>query len=99
MDIKLENMSGERNGDVLIRQMLAEILTGLKIKLVQPVLEENNKIAGQLKDLQEQEQKDIAALKENLAALDVRMQQLPLVILTALRDAINQVGEGNQNED
>lgn len=97
MDLKLEHMAAEKNGDVIIRQMLAEILTGLKTKLVQPVLEENNKIAGQLKDLREQEQTDIAILKENLAALDNRVQQLPLVILAALRDAINQAGGDNQN--
>ncbi|OPX84165.1 MAG: hypothetical protein A4E53_03941 [Pelotomaculum sp. PtaB.Bin104] len=99
MDLKLEHMAVEKNGDVLIRQMLTEILTGLKTKLVQPVLEENNKIAGQLKDLREQEQTDIAILKENLAVLDNRVQQLPLVILAVLRDAINQAGEDNQNGD
>lgn len=99
MDFKLEDMTGERNGDVLIRQMLTEILTGLKTKLVQPVLEENNKIAGRLKDLQEQQQTEIAVLKKNLAALDLQMQQLPLAILGTLRDVINQVGEGNQNDE
>ncbi|MDD3652910.1 MAG: hypothetical protein PHO01_01810 [Desulfotomaculaceae bacterium] len=99
MDLKLEKTAGEKNSDVIIRQMLSEILTGLKTKLVQPVLEENNKIADQLKDLREQEQTDIAVLKENLAALDARMKQLPLVVLAALRDVINQIGEGSQNDD
>lgn len=93
MDLKIENLTGEKNGDLLIRQMLVEILSGLKAKLVQPVLEENIKIAGQLRDLKEQEITAINSLKEDLAALDNRVQQLPVVILAALRDAINQAGE------
>jgi len=89
----MENLQGWKNSDELIRQMLSDILTGLKAKLVQPVLEDNLKITSQLEELKEQAQTEIAGLKETLAELDARIQQVPLVILTAIRDAINQAGE------
>jgi len=97
VEIKLENLQGGKSGDELIRQMLSEILTGIKVKLVQPVLDDNLKIAGQLEELKEQARTEMAGLKETLAALDARIQQVPLVILAAIRDAINQAGEESQN--
>lgn len=92
MEFKIEGLRGDQTGDELIGQMLSDILTGLKTKMVQPVLEENYKIAGQLKELKAFEQAEITALKEKLAELDARIQQVPLVILSSLRDAINQAG-------
>jgi len=97
VEFKLEGLKNDKTGDELIRQMLSDILTGLKTKMVQPVLEENYKIASQLKELKTLEQSDIAELKEKLAELDARIQQVPLVILSSFRDAINQAGGGTQN--
>ncbi|OPY56877.1 MAG: hypothetical protein A4E55_01908 [Pelotomaculum sp. PtaU1.Bin035] len=99
MEVKLEGLKGDEISDELIRQMLSDILTGLKAKLVQPVLEENCKIAGQLEELKEQERTAIIDLKAALAMLDDKIQKVPLVILAALRDAINQAGGGMRNDD
>jgi len=97
VEIKFEDLKGDKTGDELIRQMLSDILTGLKTKMIQPVLEENYKIASQLKEFKTQEQSEMAELKEKLAELDTRIQQVPLVILSSFRDAINQAGGGTQN--
>lgn len=94
MDLKLE-----KAGDELVQQMLRDILVGLRTKLVQPVLEENLRIAGRLEELKEQDRAGVAELAQRLEALENKVQQVPLVILAALRDAINQAGGGNQNAD
>ncbi|MCL6558284.1 MAG: hypothetical protein K6U74_05685 [Firmicutes bacterium] len=86
MDLKIES------GDELIKQMLKDILVGLKVKLVQPVLEENLKMARKIEALKEQDRDNAAELKERLAELEAKVQQVPLIILAAIRDAINQAG-------
>jgi len=97
MDFKIEGMKGDKNGDELIGQMLSDIFTGLKTKMVQPVLDENHKISGQLKELMTQEQTEIGELKEKIAELDARIQQVPLIILSSFRDAINLAGRDTQD--
>lgn len=92
MDLKLD-----KAGDDLIQQMLRDILAGLRTKLIQPVLEENLRIAGRLEELKEQDRAAAAELIRRLEALENKVQQAPLVILAALRDAINQAGGGNQD--
>lgn len=99
MELKLEKDHVEKSSDQLIQQMLTDILAGLRAKLVQPVLEENKKIAGRLEELKAQDRAGVAELLERLEALEGKVQQVPLAILAALRDAINQAGGGNQDAD
>lgn len=95
--LKLDGLNVEKAGDDLIQQMLLDILAGLKAKLVQPVLEENIRISGRLEELKVQERARVMELLERLEALENKVQQVPLVILSALRDAINQAGGGNRD--
>lgn len=97
MELKLDRPGVEKAGDELIQQMLRDILAGLRAKLVQPVLEENLRIAGRLEELKAQDRAGVAELAERLEALESKVQQVPLVILAALRDAINQAGGGSQD--
>ncbi len=92
-------MKIEKGGDELIQQILKDILVGLRTKLVQPVLEENLKIAEHLEELKVQDRAGVTELKERLEALENKVQQVPLVILAALRDAIDQVDGENQDAD
>ena len=85
-------------GDELIQQLIKDILSGLKKKMVQPVLEENQKIAGRLEVLKAEDRAMMKELKERLEALEDKVQQIPLMILAALRDAISQVGGGSFDE-
>lgn len=85
----------EKTGDELVQKMLGDILLGLKAKMVQPVIDGNSKIASRLEELEAGNQVRIAEILERLETLEGEVQKLPLVILTAIRDAINQAGGGN----
>lgn len=99
MDFKAD--ARERTGsDEQVGQMLREILSGLKTKMVQPVIEENWKLSAQLTELKEEAQARTAEMKGHLAeimarltALENGLREVPLVVLAAIRDAINQAGK------
>ncbi len=97
MNLKTDGLV-EKAGDEIIQKMLTDILLGLKTRLVKPVLEGNSKIAGRLDELEVQNQVRVAELMERLEVLEKEVQKLPLVILAALRDAINQAGGGTPDE-
>ncbi|BAF60204.1 MAG: hypothetical protein HPY89_01520 [Pelotomaculum sp.] len=97
MEFKLELLKDEKGGDDVIQQMLGDILASLRAKLVQPVIDGNARIACRLDELDEQNRVKIAELMERLQVLEDKVRQLPLVILSALRDAINQAGGGNED--
>lgn len=97
MNLKTDGLV-EKAGDEIIQKMLTDILLGLKTRLVKPVLEGNSKIAGRLDELEVQNQARVAELMERLEVLEKEVQKLPLVILAALRDAINQAGGGTPDE-
>ena len=88
MEVKLESGKVERAGDELIQQLLVDILAGLKKKMVQPLVEGNQRIAGKLEELKAQDQAGVNDLLERLAALEMKVQQVPLVILSAIRVAL-----------
>lgn len=86
-------------GDEQVRQMLRDILSGLKAKMVQPVIEENWKLSAQLAELKEDERAWKAEIKgqleeimERLAALETGLREVPIVVLASIRDAIDQAG-------
>lgn len=94
MELKVDEIKSGVPSDELFQQILRDIMAGLKKKMVQPVLEENKKLASSLEQFREE---DLAAIRELLQRLEIvenKIQQLPLVILAAIRDAINQTGGG-----
>lgn len=95
MEFKLEGLKAEKAGDELIQQLLLDILLGLRKKMVQPVLEGNQKIAGRIEELRAQDLAGLTELKERLESLENKIQQVPLIVLAALRDAINEAGGGS----
>lgn len=98
MEHKIERVVVEKTGDELIQQMIGDILLGLKAKMVQPVMNGNAKITSRLEELEAGNQVRSAEILKKLERLEGEVQKLPLVILTAIRDAINQAGGGNQDE-
>ncbi|HBC94583.1 MAG TPA: hypothetical protein DCZ10_17220 [Pelotomaculum sp.] len=94
MELKPDEGRGGHSGDELFQQMLKDIMTGLRKKMVQPVLEENRKLASSLEQFREEDRAAIRELLQRLESLENKIQQVPLVILAALRDAINQAGGG-----
>ena len=89
-----EGKFGINENDALQQQILTDIMTGLKKKMLQPVLEENRKLAAKIEQLREEEQAANKELLHRVEALESSIQQLPLTLLAALRDAINQAGGG-----
>lgn len=98
MNLKDDGFIAEKSSDELIQKMLTDILLGLKTRLVQPVMEGNSIISGRLDELEVQNRASVAELMERIQALEKEVQRLPLVILAALRDAINQAGGGIPDE-
>lgn len=98
MNSMVEGKKYGHSGDELIQQLLKDILSGLKKKMVQPVLEENQRVAERLEALKAEDRAMMEELKERLEVLEDRVQQVPLMILAALRDAISQTGGGSFDE-
>ena len=63
-----------------IQELIKEVLTGLKNKLLEPVQEENREMALAIQSLQ-----------EKITCLERKIEESPVVMLAALRDAINNV--------
>jgi hypothetical protein len=83
-----------RGQDNEMQGILTDILIGLKGKFVQPVLDENGRVLNMLEDLKRQDREGMADLKERVALLEQKIEEIPLLVLTAIRDAINQATEG-----
>ena len=94
----LDGVKTSQAGDELIQQLLKDILSGLKKKMVQPVLEENKRIAERLEVLKAEDRAIMKELKERLDVLEAKVQQIHLMILAALRDAISQDSGGRFDE-
>ncbi len=99
MENKENRTAIEKTGDELVQKMLGDILLGLKAKMVQPVINGNAKIASRLEELEAGNQVRITEILARLDTLEGEVQKLPLVILTAIRDAINQAGGVIQDEN
>ena len=94
MELKLGEIKSSGQSDELFQQILQDIMAGLRQKMVQPVLEENKKLASSLEQFREEDRAAIRELLQRLEELENKIQQIPLLILAALRDAINQAGGG-----
>lgn len=76
--------------DEIIQRIMKEILTGLREKLTQPIIGELNRLAATVSELQEQQVTFYRETRELINRLESRVNETPLIMLTALRDAIQQ---------
>ena len=76
-----------------VHLVMKDILVGLKAKFVKPVLEENNRLAIKIEDLKEREQLHFQELLDKIRELEQKIEQTPVMILEAIRNAIEQSGE------
>lgn len=97
MEQKKERVVVEKTGDEFMQKMIGDILLGLKAKMVRPVMDGNAKIDSRLEELAAGNLAQHAEIIKQLEKLEGDVQKLPLVILTAIRDAINQAGGGNRD--
>jgi polyhydroxyalkanoate synthesis regulator phasin len=84
----------ENNRGDLAQSLMKDILTGLKQKFVQPIIDENRKLDRSLRDLKDLQSVEMENLKQRVAELEKKVEQTPTLVLTAIRDAINQTSPG-----
>lgn len=70
-----------------VQELIREVLTGLKNKMLQPIKDENKELALAIQSLQ-----------EKITCLEQKIEESPVVMLAALRDAINNV-KGEEHDD
>ena len=82
-------MTSIKNKDEL-QDILSDILVNLKLKFIQPVLNENSRLLALLEDIKVQDRAGIEELKERVDQLEKKVEEIPLLVLSAIRDAVNQ---------
>jgi len=66
----------------VIQELVKEVLTGLKSKMLEPIIEKNRMLALAIQSLQ-----------NKISYLEQKIEENPVVMLSALRDAINNAKE------
>lgn len=79
------------------QQIFLDILAGIKEKFFNPVLNENKRLTIAINKMQENEEKSIAELIGRIERLEKKVDESPIIILSALRDAINHSFGGSEN--
>lgn len=77
-----------------LQNILGDILKGLQDKFVRPVLNENNRLLNTLEEMNKADQASMEELKERVIRLEQKVDGIPLLVLTSIRDAINQASGG-----
>jgi DNA-binding transcriptional MerR regulator len=72
---------------------MKDILVGLKLKFVKPILEDNNRTVSKLEDFKEREELHFQQVLNKINELEKKIDQCPVLILEAIRNAIEQAGE------
>jgi len=77
-----------------LQDILGDILQGLQDKFVRPVLNENSRLLTTLEEIKKVDRAGIEDLKERVIRLEQKVDEIPLLVLTSIRDAINQASGG-----
>lgn len=83
-----------REGNDELQDILGDILLGLKEKFVQPVLEENNRLLATVEEMKRVDRAGMEELRDRVIRLEQKVDEIPLLVLTSIRDAINQASGG-----
>lgn len=78
--------------DEAIQGLMTEIVKGVRAKLVDPVISESRKLAEMLGDLHNKDQQELAEIKARLGRLEEAVRETPLLLLAAIKEAINRAG-------
>jgi len=77
-------------GNEPLQALLREIMLAVKEKLTRPILEETQRLSREVEKIEERQRQTQTMLNN----LQERIQENPLLILSALREAINRVEQG-----
>jgi hypothetical protein len=72
--------------------LMNDIVSGAKAKMVDPVISESRKLGRLVEELHGEDQKELQAIKERLARLEEAVRATPVLLLKAIKEAINQAG-------
>lgn len=78
--------------DEAMQELMNDIVRGVRAKLVEPVINENRKLAGLLGELHGKDQQEFKEIKARIDRLEEALQAAPLLLLAAIKEAINQAG-------
>lgn len=78
--------------DGVLQGLMSDIVKGVKTKLVEPVIGENRKLGILLEELHNKDQKEFADISARLDRLEAAVRETPLLVLAAIKEAINQAG-------
>jgi len=76
--------------------LMNDIVRGARAKMVEPVISENRKLGDLVEELHGKEQRELEAIKERLERLEEAVRAAPVILLNAIREAINQAGMGGK---
>ncbi len=75
-----------------LQGLMSDIVRGVKAKLVDPVIGESRKLAGMLGEQHSRDQQEFAQIKARLDRLEEALRETPLLLLAAIKEAINKAG-------
>lgn len=78
--------------DVALQMLMNDIVRGARAKIVEPVINENKKLSKLMEDLHHRDQKEMEAVQERLGRLEEAVRAIPVILLGAIKEAINQAG-------
>ncbi|MFZ5634419.1 MAG: hypothetical protein ACOY40_16420 [Bacillota bacterium] len=87
-------LGGDR--DDALQALMSDIVKGVRAKLVEPVLNENRNLAALLAELHKKDQQEFEEIKARMDRLEEAVRATPLLLLAAIKEAINRVGTDDQ---
>ncbi|MFZ5652637.1 MAG: hypothetical protein ACOY4I_17525 [Bacillota bacterium] len=81
---------GDQDG--AMQGLMNDIVKGVKIKLVEPVIDESRKLGKLLEEQYGSDRKEFEEIKVRLAHLEEAVKTTPVLLLAAIKEAINQAG-------
>ena len=76
--------------------LMNDIVRGARAKTVEPVISENRKLGDLVEELHGKNQRELEAIRERLERLEEAVRATPVILLNAIREAINQAGMGGK---
>lgn len=82
--------SGDQDG--IMQALITDIIKGAKVKLVEPLINENKRLTELIEDLHQKDKQEFDEIKTRLEALEESVRIAPLTMLAAIKEAINYAG-------
>lgn len=85
-------IQGGHQQDEAMQGLMSDIVKGVRVKLVDPVIGESRKLSAMLGEQHSRDQQEFAQIKARLDRLEEVLRETPLLLLAAIKEAINKAG-------